>query len=98
MLGPYSAADQRETWLRDNGYLDPFIVRYLRWLVALMQGDWGQSVYYREPVITLLPPYLWNTAILTGISLLVMVPVAWACWPASARAAGSTAWSPSSPC
>ena len=76
VLGPYSAADQREAWLRDNGYLDPFIVRYLRWLVAFMQGDWGQSVYYREPVITLLPPYLWNTAILTGISLLVMVPVA----------------------
>lgn len=76
VLGPYSAPDQRQAWLRDNGYFDPFIVRYLRWLAAFMQGDWGQSVYYREPVITLLPPFLWNTAILTGISLLVMVPVA----------------------
>lgn len=76
VLGPYSAPDQRQAWLRDNGYFDPFIVRYLRWLAAFMQGDWGQSVYYREPVITLLPPFLWNTAILTGVSLLVMVPVA----------------------
>ena len=75
VLGPYSAADQRDLAARQR--LPGPVHRPLPALArGLMQGDWGQSVYYREPVITLLPPYLWNTAILTGISLLVMVPVA----------------------
>ena len=76
VLGPYSAVDQRQAWLQEHGYFDPFILRYLRWLGAFFRGDWGFSIYYRENVNTLLPPYLANTAILTGVSLLIMVPVA----------------------
>ena len=76
VLGPYSTADQRQSWLQEHGYFDPFILRYLRWLGAFFRGDWGYSTYYRENVNTLLPPYVANTAILTGVSLLVMIPVA----------------------
>jgi peptide/nickel transport system permease protein len=76
VLGPYSAPDQRQAWLQENGYFDPFLLRYARWFGSFLIGDWGTSTYYREEVITLLPPYLANTAILTGVSLLVMVPVA----------------------
>jgi len=75
VLGPYSTLDQRQSWLQEHGYFEPFIVRYLRWLVAFCKGDWGYSIYYRENVNTLLPPFLGNTAILTGLSLLVMIPV-----------------------
>ncbi len=76
VLGPYSTADQRHAWLSEHGYFDPFLLRYLRWLAAFFRGDWGYSTYYRENVKTLLPPYVASTAILTGVSLLVMVPVA----------------------
>lgn len=76
VLGPYSAADQRQAWLAQNGYFDPFLLRYIRWLGHFLIGEWGQSTYYREPVISLVPPFLLQTAILAGVSLLVMVPVA----------------------
>jgi peptide/nickel transport system permease protein len=76
VLGPYSAEDQRQAWLQENGYFDPFVVRYVRWLLGFVTGNWGVSTYYREEVITLLPPYLWNTAVLSGVALAVMVPVA----------------------
>ena len=76
VLGPYSTADQRQSWLQEHGYFDPFILRYLRWLGAFFRGDWGYSTYYREDVNTLLPPFVANTAILTGVSLVVMIPVA----------------------
>lgn len=76
VLGPYSAADQRAAWLEQNGYYDPFILRYLRWLWNFMTLDWGQSTYYREPVIELVPPFLAQTAILSGIALVFMIPIA----------------------
>lgn len=76
VLGPYSAPDQRAAWLEQNGYNDPFLLRYVRWLGGFVTGDWGQSIYYREPVIELVPPFVLNTAILSGISLLVMIPTA----------------------
>lgn len=76
VLGPYSAPDQRAAWLEQNGYYDPFVLRYLRWLWNFMTLDWGQSTYYREPVIELVPPFLAQTAILSGISLVVMIPIA----------------------
>ena len=39
VLGPYSTADQRQSWLQEHGYFDPFILRYLRWLGAFFRGD-----------------------------------------------------------
>lgn len=76
VLGPYSAPDQRAAWLVEHGYDQPFMLRYLLWLKAFLSGDWGTSVHYREPVMTLILPHLWQTLTLAGLALLVMVPVA----------------------
>ena len=76
VLGPYSAADQRQAWLQQHGYFDPFLLRYVRWLWHFVEGQWGFSTYYREPVITLVPPFVAATAILSGIALVTMIPIA----------------------
>ena len=71
VLGPYTSQEQREIWLRENGYLDPAIWRYLRWLGNFVIGDFGQSVRFKVPVSDVLWPRLGNTAILGGVALLI---------------------------
>ncbi|GAB4370425.1 MAG: ABC transporter permease [Kiloniellaceae bacterium] len=69
VLGPYSSQEQRQIWLEANGYYDPAILRYLRWLGNFVTGDFGQSVRFKVPVSEVLWPRLANTAILGGIAL-----------------------------
>ncbi len=64
VLGPYSGEDQRLIWLEQNGYNDPFITRYLRWIWNFMRGDFGQSIQFNTPVSKLLGEHLANTGIL----------------------------------
>jgi peptide/nickel transport system permease protein len=76
VLGQFSTADQRHAWLQENGYFDPFIVRYLRWIGRFVIGDWGISTFYKTPVAELIGEYLGQTAILAVVALAAMVPTA----------------------
>ncbi|WP_340119739.1 ABC transporter permease [Pelagibius sp. 7325] len=69
VLGPYSSQEQRHLWLQANGYYDPAILRYLRWLGNFVVGDFGESVRFKVPVSEVLWPRLANTGILGGIAL-----------------------------
>src|SRR5215470_5448266 len=75
VLGPYSSQDQREMWLQRNGYYDPVLQRYLRWLGNFATGDLGHSVRFKAPVIDVLRPRLRNTAILGLSVFVVLIPV-----------------------
>jgi len=75
VLGPYSSDEQREIWLRNNGYFDPLYERYLRWLGNFISGDFGQSIRFKTDVSELLWPRLWNTAILGFWVFAVMIPI-----------------------
>lgn len=69
VLGPYSSQEQRQLWLERNGYYDPAVFRYLRWLGNFVVGDFGESVRFKVPVGEILWPRLANTAILGGVAL-----------------------------
>jgi peptide/nickel transport system permease protein len=71
VLGPYTSQEQRELWLERNGYTDPAIWRYLRWLGHFIIGDFGDSVRFKVPVSDVMWPRLANTAILGGIALFI---------------------------
>jgi peptide/nickel transport system permease protein len=75
VLGQFSTADQRHTWLVQNGYTAPFLWRYLRWIGEFVTGHWGTSTYYREDVLTLIAPRLAASGLLAGAALLVIVPL-----------------------
>jgi len=75
VLGQFSTPDQRHAWLSENGYLDPFAIRYLRWLADFVRGHWGTSTYYHEDILKLILPRLGASAILAGGALLVMIPL-----------------------
>ena len=74
VLGPYSTDEQRHLWLQENGYLDPFYVRYIGWLLKFFTGDLGDSVRFNAPVADVMWPRLWNTVILGFWAMAVIVP------------------------
>ena len=76
VLGPYSLPEARELWLTENGYRDSIFVRYFRWVAGVMTGDFGDSVIYRVPVSEVLWPRLANTALLGGLVLALVIPLA----------------------
>lgn len=73
VLGQYSTVEQRTAWLAQNGYNDPFLLRYVRWLGHFVAGDWGTSTFFRAPVVDMVLPRLVASAILAGGALLVIV-------------------------
>jgi peptide/nickel transport system permease protein len=61
------------------GMDDPVLVRYLRWLAAMLQGDWGYSFASRINVDTLIMQRLGTTMLVIGssqlLALLIALPV-----------------------
>jgi peptide/nickel transport system permease protein len=58
------------------GLDDPVYIRYLRWLVAMLQGNWGFSFVSRMNVDTLILQRLPTTLVVIGASQLLAVLVA----------------------
>ena len=61
------------------GLDDPVMVRYMRWLLAMLQGDWGFSFVSRVNVDTLILQRLPTTLVVIGaaqvLAILVALPV-----------------------
>ncbi|MFX0546666.1 ABC transporter permease [Roseovarius sp. S1116L3] len=51
LLGPFVTPAAREAISQQYGLDQPLVVQYLRWLAALLQGDFGVSMVTRQPVI-----------------------------------------------
>jgi peptide/nickel transport system permease protein len=67
--------EERGAALREQLGLDrPFLVQYAIWLSKLLQGDLGQSLMLRAPVMDVLQQKVANSLILTGASLLIVIP------------------------
>ena len=75
VLGAFSTEEQRRLWLEANGYFDPILTRYFAWLINIFTGDFGESIRFSVPVGDILWPRLFNTAILGGTALAVIIPL-----------------------
>jgi len=76
VLGPYSSVEQREIWLENNGYNEPFLKRYGIWVLNAARGDFGESIQLKVPVSEVLGDRLANTGILALGLFLLMIPIA----------------------
>ena len=54
----------------------PAVLRYFEWLVALLQGDPGQSLVANLPVREIIAQRLPNSLMLAGFTALISVPLA----------------------
>ncbi len=75
VLGPYSSTEQRELWLEQNGYNEPFFWRYLVWAGNAVRGNFGNSLQLKVPVGEILWPRLANTGILAACLFVLMIPL-----------------------
>lgn len=77
LMLPSSATPEQEAVFRAKWGLDqPFLVRYLNFLVNAAQGDFGDSMYYHEPAVKLVLERMPATVELAVISTLLAVVVA----------------------
>ncbi len=60
----------------DLGLDAPVHIQYLRWLGALLRGDWGYSLASKRPVLVEIGDRLPNTIYLLSISLVVTLGIA----------------------
>jgi peptide/nickel transport system permease protein len=58
------------------GLDQPLTARYWHWLTGAVSGDFGFSRVHTRPVLEVLGPRLWNTAMLMGISFVLALVVA----------------------
>src|SRR5918995_7201608 len=71
-IPPEVRANLREKF----GLNDPILVRYLRWLAAMAQGDWGFSFASRVDVDTLILQRVPTTLLVIGTSYLIAIAIA----------------------
>jgi peptide/nickel transport system permease protein len=80
LLGDNATAEQILAKQIELGLDRPIVVQYLDWLTAALRGDFGLSIYSKEPVMSLILGRLPATAQLAvvamAISILIGVPIA----------------------
>ena len=70
-LSPGMTQDVIEQMRVNFGLDQPVHVRYLRWLGAMLTGDFGHSISHSRPVLEVLVDFLPNTLILSACALFV---------------------------
>lgn len=80
MLGENATAEQIEALTRQLGLDQPILFQYFEWLKSALMGDLGNSLYSRQPVLTLigqrLPASLQLAVAAIVVALAIGIPVA----------------------
>jgi len=71
------ASDEMIEEIRSQfGFDRPVPVQYASWLGGVVRGDFGESYYWRQPVVDLIKEHAWVTIALALSSLLVTIAIA----------------------
>jgi peptide/nickel transport system permease protein len=76
VLGLSARPAQVAAWNKTNGYDDPVIVQYFRYIGNLLRGNLGYSYAENQSVYALFQERLARSAYLSGISLVIAVIIA----------------------
>ncbi|SFI04570.1 peptide/nickel transport system permease protein [Bosea sp. OK403] len=72
VLGEYATADAVAALELKLGLRDPILVQYWRWLSGVLHGEFGQALSIDQPVARLIGGALERSAVLGGMSLLLV--------------------------
>lgn len=70
-LTPEDIESIRQAW----GLNEPLYMQYLRYMTNLLKGDLGTSFYYREKVVDIIAPKVFNTLILMGPAMIMSIVI-----------------------
>ena len=76
VLGLSARPAQVAAWNKSNGYDDPVIVQYFRYMNQLLHGNLGYSYAENQSVLALFQERVWRSVYLSGISLVIAVIIA----------------------
>jgi len=76
VLGLSARPAQINAWNKANGYDDPVIVQYLRYMNNLLHGNLGYSYVENQSVLALFQERVWRSVYLSGVSLLFAILIA----------------------
>jgi peptide/nickel transport system permease protein len=76
VLGLSARPAQIAAWNKANGYDDPVIVQYFRYMNNLLHGNLGYSYVENQSVLALFQERLWRSVYLSGVSLLIAILIA----------------------
>jgi len=76
VLGLSARPAQIAAWNKSNGYDDPVIVQYFRYINQLLHGNLGYSYAENQSVLALFQERIWRSVYLSGISLVIAVLIA----------------------
>src|SRR5512143_696494 len=74
ILGQYASEADVAALNHKLGADRPLIVRYVAWAGNFVTGDWGESPVLKVPVRPYVMSALWNSLILAGFALILIVP------------------------
>jgi peptide/nickel transport system permease protein len=75
-LGLQAKPDQVAAWNKTNGYDDPVIVQYFRYINNLLHGNLGYSYVENQNVLALFKERVARSVYLSGVSLVIAVIIA----------------------
>ena len=74
-LGRFASDEQLEVFREKHQLNDPAPLRYVRWIVSVLQGDFGISLVGGVPVRQIVLPKLTHTVLLASLALAIFFPL-----------------------
>ncbi|MCR4805290.1 MAG: ABC transporter permease [Clostridia bacterium] len=71
MLGDDATPDEIAAMEEKLGLNQPIVFQYVKWMAGVIKGDFGDSIYYHEPVLKIITERLEPTWILVVYSILI---------------------------
>ncbi|MGL4731508.1 MAG: ABC transporter permease [Clostridium sp.] len=73
MLDPSIPPEVVQEMLAKIGYYDPIHIKYIKWISRAIHGDFGYSIYYGQPVLSVINSRIWNSVLLATFSLTLSI-------------------------
>ena len=73
MLGDQATADQIQALRQELGLDQPIWMQFILWLKGIVTLDLGDSIFFRRPVVEIIPSYASVTLLLTMVGLTLAV-------------------------
>ena len=71
MYSPDIPPEQIAAKLEELGANDPWPIQYAKWIGRVLKGDFGYSIWYKMPVMSIIADRLGNTALLACAAIVV---------------------------
>lgn len=70
-LNPRSTPEQKAAERARLGLDKPIYQQYLMWFGRTAQGDFGESLTYKKPVVSVIGTFIWNTFLLNIVDFII---------------------------